>query len=47
MTPHHSQELKESKKSGQLRSGEYNMHDRAFKIEIDGLVHQAKAAYER
>jgi hypothetical protein len=38
--------MKEAKKKGELRTGELNEHDMAFKFEINHLNKQAKAAFE-
>jgi hypothetical protein len=40
------QEMKAAKKQGELRTGQINEHDKSFKLEIDHLNRQCKAAFE-
>lgn len=37
--------MNQAREKNQLRTGEYNAHDKAFKLEMDALVKQTKKHY--
>lgn len=39
------QEMKQAREQGKMRSGDFNTHDEAFKLEMQALTLQTKKAY--